>query len=146
MQNAEGLFSYGTLRDADIQAALYGECLPMQAASVAHWAVFVGEDGYLFAKPLQNAKIEGMLLQLDEKQLAITDLWEQVPLYQREMVRCVTAEGRETLVWMYTKRETQGVRHHGTQIAALEKEMILQEAAELRAEVQQNGAGKCTLT
>ncbi len=145
MQEKEWLFSYGTLMDVDIQMELYGEYLPMQVASLSHWAAFVGQNGYLFAKPLQNAKIEGMLLQLNEKQLSITDLWEQVPLYQRERVHCVAMDGKEIPAWIYTKRKTDGMRHYGTQIAALEKEEILQEAAALRTEVEQNGTGNCTM-
>src|SRR5437588_287316 len=97
------LFSYGTLRAAEVQRALFGREVPGRAAALAGYRL-LEDGGYYFAAPAAGKTVEGELLDLDERELQRTDAWEDVPrFYVRVAVTVIERDGGSRVAWMYTR-------------------------------------------
>ena len=111
------LFSYGTLRDEQVQLTLFGRTLigrkdtllgyEQRIAPVADPS-FVAESGqshHAILRPAQSstAQVEGMALEVTENELAITDAYEPKE-YRRVIARL--ASGAET--WVYVDAHCVG--------------------------------------
>ena len=97
------LFAYGTLRDAEYQAALFGRALPTRPAMLPEWLAVVAEGGYLTVVRTAGETVIGDLITLDEAQLAIADAWEEVPLYERLRVDVRDAHDAIVPAWLYVR-------------------------------------------
>lgn len=62
--------------------ALFGEAVPSQPSALSEYRLECG-DGFLFATPHSDSCVEGLVLSLTNDQIALADLWEDVPLYSR---------------------------------------------------------------
>jgi gamma-glutamylcyclotransferase (GGCT)/AIG2-like uncharacterized protein YtfP len=124
----EHLFAYGTLLDPSLQRLLFGAELSRCPAVIPGWTRRVGADGYLFIRPFVGERVDGQLLTLSNKQLAIADLWEEVPLYNRERVTVCTSQG-ERSAWTYARRSAEGAPFFGTACSAIAPSAVLNEAA-----------------
>jgi gamma-glutamylcyclotransferase (GGCT)/AIG2-like uncharacterized protein YtfP len=97
------LFAYGTLRDAEYQAALFGRALPTRPATLPGWLAVVAEGGYLTVVRAAGETVSGDLVTLDDAQLAIADAWEEVPLYERLQVDVRDAHDAIVPAWLYVR-------------------------------------------
>lgn len=127
----ELLFAYGTLQDAKIQRILFGGPCRMRKAALPGWSLYLAPEGWLFIKPDLAGSVVGSLLKLDAAALQAADLWEEVPLlYQREKVLVRPENGGELEAWTYTRRNAEGKPHQGGQLTLLDRQTVLQAAAE----------------
>lgn len=102
--NKELLFVYGTLKDKDVQKLLFDKELNFIKARLSDWAVFEDDDGYYYISRSKGDVVEGLVLELNIKQLEIADKWEEVPIYNREKVKVIINEpNKKETVWAYTK-------------------------------------------
>jgi gamma-glutamylcyclotransferase (GGCT)/AIG2-like uncharacterized protein YtfP len=99
------LFVYGTLSDPEIRVVLLGSEVEHGAAELSGYKV-MAKDGFFLLAPSPGHYVRGELLFLNADQLSIADLWEEVPLYTRE-VRSVSSCGRHRPAWVYF-RESGG--------------------------------------
>jgi len=128
------LFVYGTLCDPRIQQALFGRQISGDSATLSGWAVYCSDaDGFLFIKPNADGTVAGAIISLDERELEIADAWEDVPLYQREIVS-VMSEAGDCEAWAYTRRETPGRLRENDSTSRHSHEEVLAWALALRAE------------
>ena len=129
------LFVYGTLCDPRIQQALFGRQISGDSATLSGWAVYCSDaDGFLFIKPNTDGTVAGAIISLDERELEIADAWEDVPLYQREIVS-VMSEAGDCEAWAYTRREAPGRLHENDSTSGHPHEEVLTMALALRAEM-----------
>lgn len=125
------LFTYGTLRDPEIQQILFGGHRPSEMARLSGWLLCASdEDGYLFIRPEPTTTVIGAVIELDATMLAIADQWEEVPRYQREKVQVQNADGTCREAWAYTQRNGHGAIYSGTETSLLDRQTVLA-AAEL---------------
>jgi gamma-glutamylcyclotransferase (GGCT)/AIG2-like uncharacterized protein YtfP len=97
-------FSYGTLLDPEYQRELFGRSVPTEAAAVRDWRAVFTESGYLTIVRAPGAVVHGALIAVDERELAICDAWEDVPLYTRVDVRATRAgDGAAIDTWAYVR-------------------------------------------
>lgn len=109
--NKELLFVYGTLKDKDVQKILFEKELNCKEARLYDWAVFEDVDGYYYISRSNDDVVEGLVLELNAKQLEIADKWEEVPIYNREKVQIVIDEtGSKETVWVYTKYKSENYK------------------------------------
>ncbi|HKJ42637.1 MAG TPA: gamma-glutamylcyclotransferase family protein [Sunxiuqinia sp.] len=102
------LFVYGTIGDAEIFERLLKRAPVYQPARLKDYQLFVHpENGYLFVKPAPDEVVEGKLVSVDEKELALLDLWEDLPLYQRELLTVKSENGFQQ-AFVYTQNNTDG--------------------------------------
>jgi gamma-glutamylcyclotransferase (GGCT)/AIG2-like uncharacterized protein YtfP len=94
------LFAYGTLRDPEYQAALFGRTYPTRPATLSGWRVVVGDGGYFTVVADPAACTAGDLVALDDPGLAIADGWEGAH-YARLTVRAHDADGTPGDAWLY---------------------------------------------
>ena len=128
----EPLFSYGTLMDSDIQSALFGRSVPCEKAVLHGWARYLSADGYIFIKPEKGDRVGGVLLYLSNHELGTADLWEEVPVYDRERVSVTLPDDDRQSVWAYTRRSADGSRYTGPPLGINSKDYILEEAHALK--------------
>ncbi len=94
------LFSYGTLRDAEYQQALFNRTYPTRPATLPGWRVVVADGGYFTAVADPAASTAGDLVALDDAGLAIADGWEGSH-YARLRVRARDVNGEPADAWLY---------------------------------------------
>jgi gamma-glutamylcyclotransferase (GGCT)/AIG2-like uncharacterized protein YtfP len=84
------LFVYGTLRDADVQRALWGREVPLVPAELPGYRVDsveiqndvvvrlsgISVHRILIADPGAATPVAGFVLELDDRELAVTDAYE----------------------------------------------------------------------
>jgi gamma-glutamylcyclotransferase (GGCT)/AIG2-like uncharacterized protein YtfP len=113
MSDATGphrVFSYGTLRQSNVQRALYGRDVPTVADVLPGWTLdwiaitdpdviaASGSDRHPILRPgAPDASVDGAYLELDDAELAATDRYE-VSDYVRRTV--VLASGVEAFVYV----------------------------------------------
>ncbi|MFD0359777.1 GDSL-type esterase/lipase family protein [Streptomyces sp. NPDC127110] len=102
------LFSFGTLRDPKVQAALFGQVVPSRPASLAGYATrslkitdpdviaASGLDVHLILERRIGSVVEGVVLELTDEQLAAADDYE-VDDYARRRVLLASGES----AWAY---------------------------------------------
>ena len=102
------LFTYGTIGDAEIFERLLQRPPQYQSARLKNYGLFVHPDnGYLFVKPQPSEIVAGHLIWIDHQELQLLDLWEDLPLYQRELLEIET--NTESLkAFVYTQNDTKG--------------------------------------
>jgi len=96
-------FSYGTLLDPEYQRELFGRSVPTVPATLSDWQAVFTATGYLTIVPQPGASVSGALVTVNERELAICDAWEEVPLYERVDVRAIDAHGTATATWAYVR-------------------------------------------
>ena len=121
------LFVYGTLKDPDVQKALFNKKPNMKRAHIPGWSLHVASDGYLFIKPMLDRSVDGVLLELEKEDLDRADLWEDVPTYRRERLSARTESDEIVGVWSYTKRYGAGKQYQEDGIGLHDKESVIQE-------------------
>lgn len=132
-QRKQWLFTYGTLRDPEIQQILFGHRCPAEAARLPGWLLCASDaDGYLFIRPEPTATVVGAVIELDATMLAITDQWEEVPRYQKEKVQVVNADGTSREAWAYTQRHGGGAIYSGTETSLLDRQKVLAAAVQFK--------------
>ncbi len=96
-------FSYGTLLDPEYQRELFGRSVPTTPAALPDWQAVFTPSGYLTIVRRPGTRVEGALVDVDERELAICDAWEEVPLYTRTTVRVTAADGAMIDTWAYVR-------------------------------------------
>jgi gamma-glutamylcyclotransferase (GGCT)/AIG2-like uncharacterized protein YtfP len=96
-------FSYGTLLDPEYQRELFGRAVPTEPATLDGWRAVFTESGYLTIVPDAGGSVRGALVTVDERELAICDAWEDVPLYARVDVRVRGHDGTPVDTWAYVR-------------------------------------------
>ena len=125
------LFAYGTLKDPDIQKALFEKEPNMKEAHVPGWSLHIASDGYLFIKPMLDRSVDGVLLELDKEDLDRADLWEDVPTYRRERLSARTESDEIVGVWAYTRRYAAGEPYLEDNIGHHKKDVVIREIHEM---------------
>ncbi len=104
------LFSYGTLSDPEYIQLLLGRLPQYTEAVLFEYGLYTHPgNGYLFVKPEPAEKVAGMVFELSWRELELIDHWEDVPLYERELMNVETKEGDAIEVFVYTQKSTEGV-------------------------------------
>jgi len=98
------LFVYGSLREPDVQQALWGTCPPARSAHLHGWQLVTAADGHAFLTPLAGAAVTGELLQLDVTQQWRADQWE-LPLYLRQRLLVRSDAGDPELAQVYIRQD-----------------------------------------
>ena len=107
------LFSYGTLKDKDVQIANFGrelrgreDALPgyarrMVAIIDPKVAALSGESHYANAEPSSNPEdaVSGTVFEMTEQELATADKYEEVPKYRRISVALRSGDQ----AWVYVR-------------------------------------------
>ena len=101
-------FSYGTLLDPEYQRELFGRSVPTAPATLEDWQPVFTETGYLTIVPRPGANTRGALVTVNERELAICDAWEDVPLYARSDVRVRDDGGTSVATWAYVRAVPDG--------------------------------------
>lgn len=104
------LFSYGTLSDPQYIHLLLGRLPHYTAAVLPHYGLYQHPgNGYLFVKPEHGKQVSGMVFELSWHELELVDHWEDVPLYERELMTVNSESGEAIEVFVYTQKSTEGV-------------------------------------
>ena len=101
-------FSYGTLLDPEYQRELFGQSVLTAPATLDDWQPVFTETGYLTIVPSPGARTRGALVTVDDRELAICDAWEDVPLYARTDVRVRDDGGASVATWAYVRTVPDG--------------------------------------
>jgi gamma-glutamylcyclotransferase (GGCT)/AIG2-like uncharacterized protein YtfP len=96
-------FAYGTLLDAEYQRELFGRSVPTAPATLRDWQAVFTESGFLTIVPQPGADVRGALVTVDERELAICDAWEEVPLYERTAVHVIRDDATDIATWAYVR-------------------------------------------
>jgi gamma-glutamylcyclotransferase (GGCT)/AIG2-like uncharacterized protein YtfP len=123
------LFSYGTLRDAEYQHALFDRSMAMRPATLAGWRIVVAESGYLTIVPAPGERIAGDVIALDAADLACADGWEG-PEYLRIAVEAQASDGSPVACDVYVRPTA---RSEATPVGALAGHRREHVLAEIRA-------------
>ncbi|RSD28705.1 gamma-glutamylcyclotransferase family protein [Mesobacillus subterraneus] len=108
MENKKYLFSYGTLKQKEIQKILLGTDVKMRAATLPDWRLYEDVDQYYFIKPEAGYQVGGCILDLTKEQFWVIDQWEDIPSYTRMKV---TVESKGQLVenvYIYVRPGSEG--------------------------------------
>ncbi|MFZ5974878.1 MAG: gamma-glutamylcyclotransferase family protein [Bacillota bacterium] len=132
MEGKIGLFSYGTLKEPEIQEILFGQQVEMEKAVLINWRVYCGSDGYFFVRGETGYSVEGCILVLSEEQLHIADRWEEVPSYIRISTCAYLEDGSACEVWVYAKPDEQGEPAEHAWRSGVAIERVIAEAKELK--------------
>jgi gamma-glutamylcyclotransferase (GGCT)/AIG2-like uncharacterized protein YtfP len=126
------LFTYGTLRDPEYQAALFDRPLPMRPATLAGWRVVVAESGYLTIVRAPGERIAGDLVELDAADLVRADGWEG-PEYARSAVVAQAGNGTEIACEVYVKPTASREPPPAGAVAGHAREHVLAQILAFRA-------------
>ncbi|WP_159523293.1 gamma-glutamylcyclotransferase family protein [Sunxiuqinia indica] len=103
------LFVYGTIGDPEFFECLLKRKPKYKAGRLSNYSLYVNpESGYLFVKPDQGSTVSGKLVEVNEKEVKILDLWEDVPFYERETVSIECDSGLEN-AFVYTQNDAIGI-------------------------------------
>lgn len=103
------LFTYGTIGDPEFFEGLLKRKAAYQTAQLSGYQCLLNPDtGYLFVKPAIGKQVFGKLVAVTEQELAILDLWEEVPMYRRELQTVECKTGRKQ-AFVYTQNHANGV-------------------------------------
>lgn len=109
------LFSYGTLSDPEYILLLLRRLPSYCAAELLDYGLYKHPaNGYLFVKPEKGSLVKGQVFELSWRELELIDYWEDVPLYQRELMNVRTWQGEWLEVFVYTQPATEGIALEGT--------------------------------
>ena len=95
------VFVYGSLLDSSRQREILGREVRMLTARLPGFER--RRERYFYVVPHPNARLTGaILLDLDARDLAALDRYEEVPiLYTRETVTVITSGGGQIACWCY---------------------------------------------
>jgi gamma-glutamylcyclotransferase (GGCT)/AIG2-like uncharacterized protein YtfP len=97
------LFVYGTLRDPEVQQAVFGRAVPAETDALCGYGlttVVIDGQAYrgLHASGDSDSRVAGLVLALSEAELASADAYEGETDYVRVVVRLES--GREAFVYL----------------------------------------------
>ena len=101
-------FAYGTLLDPEYQRELFGREVPTARATLPGWRTVFTESGFLTIVRRPGAVVSGALVTVDERERAICDAWEDVPLYTLVSVVAVDTSGQDVETWAYIRAVAGG--------------------------------------
>jgi len=127
-------FSYGTLLDPEYQRELFGRSVPTAPATLPDWQAVFTPTGYLTIVPRAGAEVRGALVTVDERELAICDAWEEVPLYERIDVRALDAHGDPVGTWAYVRAVPGGEPAPPGVLARADRADVIRTIRRFRAE------------
>jgi gamma-glutamylcyclotransferase (GGCT)/AIG2-like uncharacterized protein YtfP len=81
------LFVYGSLRDKGVQNILFGRNPESVPYTLKGYKLVVCEDGYYTVCINHCTFVYGQILTLTGEELAICDMWEEVPVYERRLLQ-----------------------------------------------------------
>ncbi len=125
-------FSYGTLLDAEYQAALFGRAVPTTPARLHGWRAVFTASGFLTIVRDPDGTVDGALVRVDERELAICDAWEEVPLYERTPVT-VICDGANVDTWAYVRDVPDGDPAPPGMLARADRAGVLRAIHDFRA-------------
>lgn len=132
------LFSYGTLSHPEYIQLLLKRLPKFEDGILWGFDLFIHpENKYLFIKPVKEKFVTGKLFEVTQKELKIIDLWEDVPLYSRELL-AIKTQNSTIKAFVYTQNETDGLSfqpHHQKKHAEILKDII-----EFRAWIEKNNS------
>lgn len=94
------LFSYGTLKDREIQRILFNREINMIDGTLEDYTIFADLDGYYYIKEKKGESIQGKVLELTQEEMWIADQWEEIPKYLREKVKVRLKDGNSNDVFI----------------------------------------------
>ncbi len=104
------LFSYGTLSDPQFIQLLLQRVPTYEEAVLENYGLYKHPaNGYLFIKPEAGKRVRGVVFELSWRELELIDYWEDVPLYEREMMQVQSLSGGKMDVFVYTQKSTLGI-------------------------------------
>ncbi len=102
------LFTYGTLADPEFFECLLNRTPSYQEAFLEDYQLWADpRDGYLFIKP-GSGTVSGKLVLLSPSEIELIDLWEEVPIYQRELLSVISKQ-KAVKAFVYTRNNTIGL-------------------------------------
>jgi gamma-glutamylcyclotransferase (GGCT)/AIG2-like uncharacterized protein YtfP len=125
-------FSYGTLLDPEYQRELFGRSVPTRPATLDGWLAVFTEGGFLTIVRRRDARVAGALVSVDERELAICDAWEDVPLYERVDVT-VTSAGERVRTWAYVRAVAGGEPAPPGMLARADRPAVIEAIRRFRA-------------
>jgi gamma-glutamylcyclotransferase (GGCT)/AIG2-like uncharacterized protein YtfP len=127
-QKIQLLFVYGTLKDEEMRRALFETQVPCEPACLRGYSL--QSDGeFFFAFPHPDGLIRGSVLSLNEPQLALADLWEDVPSYSRVRVMVDLHDG-EGEAWVYIRLGVEGRIASPEEVSSLPRDEVLKMIAD----------------
>lgn len=134
------LFSYGTLRDPELQQALFDRTYETRPA-VLHGYVIVSTGGYLSAMQSEGDSICGALVELDEAGYAIADRWEDLDVYVRQAAVAVDQDGNRLPCFLYVRPDQRGEIVVDGRLSDFSREKMLADIRAFRAASSSNTSG-----
>ena len=134
------VFSYGTLKDEEFQKELFGRKLNMMDAALPDYKVYSDRDGYYYLKKYVGSIIKGKILEMTLRDLKISDLWEEAPIYTREE-RLVTLHGgdQKKKVYVYFKTNIEEEIKVNNEYTSLNsRSEVLKEIRQFKCEIRKN--------
>jgi hypothetical protein len=133
------LFAYGTLSDPEIRAVLFG-CEVDHGSSHLLGHRIMSKGGFFLVAPSASHRVCGELLFLSADQLSIADLWEEVPLYTRE-IRSVIFRSRPHPAWVYSRPVDGATPPMVDDVCEIPRGLVLEMARSFKRELVM--LGKC---
>ncbi len=127
-QKIQLLFVYGTLKDEEMRRALFETQVPCEPARLRGYSL-QSDGGFFFASPHPDGMIRGFVLSLTETQLALADLWEDVPFYSRVRVRLELLNG-EGEAWVYVRLGVEGRIVNPEEVSSLPRDEVFKMIAD----------------
>ena len=98
------LFTYGTLSDPEFAQLLLNRQPQYRNAWLPDHEIRVTPaSGYLFVKKSIGKQVQGKIFKTSLSELQRADLWEDVPLYRREVLSVIPEDGPMTKCFVYTQ-------------------------------------------
>lgn len=138
MESGIRLFSYGTLQEEEIQRILFNGPVRMVKAALMNWRIYTDAGGFHFIREERGFKVFGSILHITKEQLAVADLWEEVPAYERFITDADMEGGGTTKVWVYTKPGIGGNPVEYEETSGHPIAQVVLEARILREQIQRN--------
>ncbi|MEN8905966.1 MAG: gamma-glutamylcyclotransferase family protein [Clostridiales bacterium] len=128
MSNIVKLFGYGSLTDKRIQNILFKRNLKMIPAKLHNWITYVCSEGYLGITRNKNTYVMGYLIELTKEEIKICDLWEEIPIYEKEFLEIeIVEDDLFRKVYAYT-RQLNSQLSEFKKYKLLESDYLIQEA------------------
>ncbi|GAC1403176.1 MAG: hypothetical protein NVSMB64_04380 [Candidatus Velthaea sp.] len=127
------LFSYGMLRDADAQRALFDREYPTHPATLHDYIVIDTGGDYLSVLKHEGGHVEGALIELDECGYDVADRWEDLDVYTRTGAVAFDERGKHIACFVYVRQGASGPRIADDRIANVPHDTILGDIRRFRA-------------
>jgi gamma-glutamylcyclotransferase (GGCT)/AIG2-like uncharacterized protein YtfP len=127
------LFAYGTLRDPELQQALFNRTFATSDATLHGYAIVAMPGGYYSAIKRPGALIAGSLVELDEAAYAIADRWEDLDVYTRTAGVALDRGGTRRPCFFYIRPDAAGEPLGEGGVATISREAVLADISRFRA-------------